>query len=79
MNADDKQGRAPRQPRRKAEVAQQVDPTRALLEVVAAVLADERPVPAYHRNRLARHRREWPELWRALDALLATLREARPR
>jgi len=42
-----------------------------LIELLAAVIADERPIPAYHRNRLARHRKEWPELWRAIDALLS--------
>ena len=26
--------------------------------------------PTYHRKIMARHRREWPTLWKAIDALI---------
>ena len=39
-------------------------------DLVRAVL-DEGPKPAAHRQIMARHRREWPTLWRAIDAIIA--------
>ena len=46
--------------------------TRAQRRVVAEVIAaieNEGRAPAYHQMIMARHRREWPTLWKALDAL----------
>jgi hypothetical protein len=31
--------------------------------------------PLHHRQVMARHRREWPVLWKAIDQLLATHKE----
>lgn len=49
-------------------------------EAVAAIIAAiEQPgrSPAYHRAIMSRHRREWPVLWRAIDALRAAERGQR--
>lgn len=37
---------------------------------VSQAVRVEGPNPRYHREVMARHRREWPELWKALDRLL---------
>lgn len=34
-------------------------------------IQDEGPNPEHHRETMARHRREWPTLWRAIDAFLS--------
>lgn len=44
-------------------------PDQAGAAVVRAI-KDEGAHPAYHREVMARHRKEWPALWRALDALV---------
>lgn len=41
------------------------------LEQLRAAIRDEGPAPELHRAVMARHRREWPVLWEALDDLLA--------
>lgn len=43
---------------------------------VAMAILDEGRSPALHRQTMARHRREWPTLWVALDALLAAHKRA---
>lgn len=40
------------------------------VEAVRKAVADAGPVPSHHRSVLDCHRREWPTLWRALDALV---------
>lgn len=45
----------------------------ALYEVIEAI-QNEGPMPAYHREVMARHRREWPTLWNALDKLVGATR-----
>lgn len=40
------------------------------LEAVRAAVRDKGSHPAYHDDMMARHRRQWPTLWRALDVLL---------
>lgn len=44
----------------------------AAQEVRQAIKAEGRN-PHYHREILARHRRQWPILWEALDKLCLTL------
>lgn len=41
----------------------------AIARLLEAVL-DEGPAPGYHREIMGRHRREWPTLWEAIDALV---------
>lgn len=36
-------------------------------------ISNQGPVPRYHRQVMADHRREWPTLWRAIDDLRALL------
>lgn len=43
--------------------------TEALVEAVGSAINNAGPNPQHHREVMARHRREWPTLWRALDAL----------
>lgn len=40
------------------------------MDAIRNAVLDEGPNPAYHRAMLARHRREWPTLWQAIDAIL---------
>lgn len=49
---------------------------RAVAAIVAAI-QNEGPEPAFHREAIRRHRREWPSLWRALDKLLRAEAETR--
>lgn len=42
----------------------------AVRAIVDAVVI-EGPQPALHRRTLRRHRRQWPTLWKAIDALVA--------
>ena len=42
-----------------------------LIAAIRAAILDEGHEPAYHRQVLARHRREWPTLWRVLDQIAA--------
>lgn len=39
-------------------------------EQVARAIMDEGIMPGYHHEVMARHRQEWPTLWRALDKLV---------
>lgn len=41
------------------------------IDAVRTAIRDEGPRPKWHRAMMERHRREWPTLWAALDALLA--------
>ena len=43
----------------------------AIDALVTAVLY-EGANPAYHRETMARHRKEWPVLWSAIDAVIAS-------
>ena len=45
------------------------------VEALRRAITDAGPVPEYHRTIMARHRREWPTLWQAIDALLAVERQ----
>lgn len=40
------------------------------VEDVREAIENEGPVPEFHRKVMAKHREEWPTLWRALDSLL---------
>jgi hypothetical protein len=40
------------------------------LEQLRRAIRDEGPSPRLHRKVMARHRREWPTLWAAIDRLL---------
>lgn len=40
------------------------------IERLRLAIEDEGPRPDLHRATLARHRAEWPTLWRAIDNLL---------
>lgn len=40
---------------------------------VLIAIKDEGSHPPYHREVMARHRREWPTLWKAIDGLCSTL------
>lgn len=49
------------------------DQQRALaIESVIMAVTFEGRNPAYHQEVVARHRKEWPVLWSAIDALIAT-------
>lgn len=48
---------------------------RELAQAVVDAVWDEGRNPAFHREVLGRHRREWPYLWQRLDALAAELKE----
>ena len=37
---------------------------------VRRAVQNEGPVPKHHRAVMARHRREWPALWEAIDRLM---------
>lgn len=41
-----------------------------LREGIALALTDQGIAPEHHRRILHKHRREWPALWRAIDAVL---------
>jgi hypothetical protein len=41
------------------------------VEKLRRAIEEEGPQPAHHRETMARHRREWPTLWAAIDDLLA--------
>lgn len=38
---------------------------------IREAIRNEGPNPGAHREVMGRHRREWPTLWHAIDALLA--------
>lgn len=40
------------------------------VKAVIEAIRNEGSHPQYHREVMARHRREWPTLWKALDALV---------
>lgn len=42
----------------------------AISEIRAAIFNSGR-VPSYHSEVMAKHRREWPTLWHALDKLIS--------
>lgn len=42
------------------------------VEAVRRAVLDAGSHPKHHREVMARHRKEWPTLWLALDALLAS-------
>lgn len=46
------------------------DLTKAIQDLREAI-RNEGSHPAWHRGIMERHRREWPTLWKAIDALLA--------
>lgn len=56
--------------RRDWDEQERYDDLRAALDSLRAAVTDEGPVPAYHRDIMRRHRREWPSLWHAIDAVL---------
>lgn len=43
---------------------------RDALDALWSAVHDAGPVESYHRDVMRRHRREWPTLWRAIDAIL---------
>ena len=43
----------------------------AAIEAIRRAIQDEGPQPAFHRATMARHRKEWPTLWAAIDAALS--------
>jgi hypothetical protein len=45
-----------------------IEAAKSLLEIMDAI-EDEGRVPRYHRQIMARHRKEWPTLWRAIDRI----------
>lgn len=40
------------------------------VQALRAAIEDEGVAPGHHREIMARHRSEWPTLWRAIDAIL---------
>lgn len=50
----------------------------ARLKIIEAIYI-KGPAPELHDATMARHRAEWPSLWTAIDALLATTTEGEPR
>lgn len=47
------------------------DDLRDALDRLFVAIHDAGPVPGYHRDIMRKHRREWPTLWEALDAVAA--------
>lgn len=52
------------------------DDLKAAIHAIEAAIHDEGPEPRYHHKMMAKHRAEWPTLWRAIDALLAATKRA---
>lgn len=48
---------------------------RAAAEKVRRAIRVKGPQPRLHDEMMARHRKEWPTLWKALDDLLRQLEE----
>lgn len=40
------------------------------VKAIIKAIQDKGPEPTYHDNVMARHRHEWPALWKALDKLI---------
>jgi hypothetical protein len=57
-----------------ADVAGQAEQDRRGLEQLRRAIEDEGGNPRHHRETMARHRDEWPALWRAIDGLLGLAR-----
>jgi hypothetical protein len=51
------------------------DDTENAARRIAEAIQNPGPVPAYHAEIMARHRREWPTLWQAIDELLSAIPE----
>ena len=45
------------------------------IDALRKAIMDEGSHPLHHREVMARHRREWPVLWRAIDQLVAAQKE----
>jgi hypothetical protein len=43
---------------------------RDVLSAIRDAIENEGPQPDYHQKVMARHRKEWPTLWKAIDAAL---------
>lgn len=49
----------------------------ALADLEVAIITEGR-IPKYHREVMARHRKEWPTLWRAIDKLRKLISDKEP-
>jgi hypothetical protein len=47
------------------------DATDTAIRQIVAAINNPGPIPSMHRRVMARHRKEFPTLWSAIDALLA--------
>ncbi len=43
----------------------------SIVEEIREAILNEGPHPSLHKQIMAKHRKEWPTLWRALDKLMA--------
>lgn len=50
-------------------VGRRLDALAAALDALDAAITVPGPVPEYHEKIMAKHRREWPTLWAAIDAV----------
>ena len=53
-------------------VGRRLDALAAALDALDAAIMVPGPVPEYHEKIMAKHRREWPTLWAAIDAVRNT-------